>query len=105
MEKETRDLAAIVDEYIALKGSMMRIRDLHERRTGREMSQRSAPALYKTAAARRDELQRLFPGRPWAKHSDYLRLANGETTVGCADAPSTVPQAPSAEANICSDIL
>ena len=73
-EREERELQAVVDEYIKLKASMKRIRVVYEARHGRTMRARSTPELYRAAERRREELLSAFPGRPWAKHPDYLRI-------------------------------
>ena len=90
-EREKRELAAVIEEYIELKARMQRIRAMYEARTARKMNARTAPNLYKEAQARREELTARFPGRPWIKHPDYLRLERGDVTVGCAPVP-TLPQ-------------
>ena len=100
--REERELRAIVDEYIELKACMQRMRALFERSNGRAMHRNDESALYKKAEKRRGQLSRAFPGRPWAKHPDYLRLEQGDLSVGLAPLPCVHSRPPTAAANMSS---
>ena len=88
VERDERARKSVIEEYVELKASMMRMKAHHLSRTGHKMSDRSAPQLYRDAQARREKLASLFPGRPWVKHPDYIRLQSGEMSVGCAPVPT-----------------